>query len=74
MNKQPIETAKDADLRLSPAAMHRAAQRARELAMQTGTFIVVSHQGVIGRLDPSANAFQQAQAAQEPTAHYGKKP
>lgn len=61
MNKRPIETANDADLRLSPAAMHRAAQRARELAIP-GTFIVVSNQGVIERLNPWA------------TAPYGKKP
>lgn len=73
MNKRPIETAKDADLRLSPAAMHRAAQRARELAIQTGTFIVVSRQGVIERLTPSAARSSQAQGVQEPTAPYVKK-
>ena len=32
MNKQPIENARDADLRLSSQALQRAAQRARELA------------------------------------------
>jgi len=74
MNKRPIETAKDADLRLSPAAMHRAAQRARELAIQTGTFIVVSREGVIEWLTPSATHSPQAQGVQEPTAPYGKKP
>ena len=45
MNKQPIANARDADLRLSQDAMKRAAQRARELAGQTGTAIVISHQG-----------------------------
>ena len=35
MNKQPIDTAHDADLRFSMLAMQRAAQRAHELAAQT---------------------------------------
>lgn len=52
MNKQPIEQAKDPDLRLSQAAMQRAAQRARDLAHATGTAIVVSHDGVIEHLTP----------------------
>ena len=41
MNKQSIEAARDADLRLSQHAMQRAARRAHELAAQTGTAIVV---------------------------------
>jgi hypothetical protein len=52
MNKQPIEQARDADLRLTHAALRRAAQRARELARQTGTVIVISRQGVIEHLQP----------------------
>jgi LDH2 family malate/lactate/ureidoglycolate dehydrogenase len=51
MNKQPIATARDADLRLSVAAMHRAAQRARELARQTGTAIVISRGGVVQHIE-----------------------
>lgn len=39
-----------ADLRLSEPALLRAAQRARELAMQTGTELVVSRNGVIERI------------------------
>jgi hypothetical protein len=50
--KQPIEQAQDADLRLSVAAMHRAAQRARELARRTGTYLVVSRDGEVVYLDP----------------------
>jgi hypothetical protein len=72
MNKQSIETARDADLRLSPQAMRRAAQRARELAAQTGTAIVISHQGVIEQIRPSAAA--SSQSVQEPTTPYGDKP
>lgn len=37
MNTKPLEQAQDDDLRQSLAAMQRAAQRARELAAQTGT-------------------------------------
>lgn len=54
MNPRPIETARDPDLRLSQPAMHRAAQRARALATQTGTAIVVSHNGIIERINPTA--------------------
>jgi hypothetical protein len=54
MNKQPIESAHDADLRLSLRAIRRAAQRARELAAQTGTDIVISRGGVIEHISPWA--------------------
>lgn len=54
MNKQPIEKALDPDLRLSVAAMQRAALRARELARTTGTRIVVSRNGLIELLEPDA--------------------
>lgn len=52
MNKQPIEQAQDADLRLSVAAMQRAARRARELARRTGTYLVVSQNGKVIYLHP----------------------
>ena len=74
MNPQPIATARDADLRLSVAAMHRAAQRARELALQTGTAIVITRQGVVQTLSPSAAAAQPAPAVQEAPAAYDGKP
>lgn len=50
MNKKPIEQAIDRDLRLSQAAMKRAAQRAQDVAKATGTAIVISHDGVIEHL------------------------
>lgn len=52
MNKQPIEQARDHDLRFSLVAMQRAAQRAHALAKATGTTIVVSHDGVVEHLMP----------------------
>ena len=72
MNKQPIEMARDVDLRLSQQALQRAAQRARELAMQTGTSIVVSHLGVLEQINPKAEVV--AQCVQEPIKPYGDKP
>jgi hypothetical protein len=52
MNQQPIELARDADMRLSMAAVKRAAYRAREIAVQTGTRLVFSHGGVVETLAP----------------------
>ncbi|MHB1358365.1 MAG: hypothetical protein ACYCWC_02135 [Rhodocyclaceae bacterium] len=70
MNKQPIEQAHDADLRLSYAALRRAAQRAREMAWRTGTAIVVSRQGVIEHLPPQP---WPAPTVQEPPSSYEDK-
>lgn len=72
MNKQSIDMARDADLRLSIHAMQRAAKRARELAAQTGTAIVVSHNGVIEHIHPRQEAAELL--IQDPPAPYGKKP
>lgn len=54
MNQKPISEAKDMDLRLSMVALERAAKRARELAEQTGTDLIISRNGVIERLSPNA--------------------
>ncbi|WP_275096101.1 hypothetical protein [Sedimenticola hydrogenitrophicus] len=71
MNKQPIETAQDQDLRLSLQAMQRAAKRAREIAAQTGTDIVISHHGVIEQISPGAESTDSQ--VHEPTPPYGDK-
>jgi hypothetical protein len=63
MNKQPIEVARDSDLRLSRVAIERAARRARELAVQTGTALVLSRCGVIELVLPSAMLSSDASAA-----------
>jgi hypothetical protein len=41
MNKIAIENAKDRDMASSFVAMRRAAQRARQVAAQTGTSLIV---------------------------------
>lgn len=43
MNNRPIELSRDSDLAGSLAAIRRAAKRARLLAAQTGTCLVVCH-------------------------------
>ncbi len=47
MNVRPIEEAQDPDLRGSLKALKRAAARAREIAIQTNTAIVVSENGAV---------------------------
>ncbi len=49
-----LSSDQDLDLQLSAAAMQRAALRAREIARQTGTFLVVSRNGKVELLDPNA--------------------
>ncbi len=71
MSKQPIENAQDADLRLSVAAMQRAAQRARELAVKTGTAIVISRDGVIEYLSPTPESATPG--GQQPSAPSGNE-
>lgn len=41
----PVSRLKDADMRAAPAALLRAAQRARETAVRTGTPLIVMQNG-----------------------------
>ena len=50
MNKKAIEQAKDRDLAGSIDAIRRAAKRARQVAAQTGTALIVRHGEQIGRV------------------------
>jgi hypothetical protein len=59
MNDKTIDQAATADLRASWQALQRAAQRARELAAQTGTELVVSRNGVIEYIKPLPDAASQ---------------
>lgn len=52
MNTKAIHQALNADLRGSWPALQRAARRARELAAQTGTDLIVSHSSAIERIEP----------------------
>ena len=72
MNKQAIDTARDADLRLLPQAMQRAARRARELAAQTGTAIVISRHGIIEHIRPERQGLL-SQVQDDQAAPYSDK-
>lgn len=65
MNPKPIHLAKSATLRGSLPALQRAAQRARLLAAQTGTAIVVERDGVLYHIYPSLPQQQTPELAQE---------
>ena len=52
MSLKPIEKAKSGTLRHSPTALARAAERARALAIQTNTLLVVSRAGFVIEIDP----------------------
>ncbi|MBL8388210.1 MAG: hypothetical protein JNK17_08360 [Hydrogenophaga sp.] len=71
MNNKTIDQANNADLRGSWQAIQRAAQRARELAAQTGTELIVSRGGVMERIRPQP--AQPHRLVQEPEAGYGNK-
>jgi hypothetical protein len=71
MNIQPVE--QDLDLQLSAAAMQRAALRAREIARQTGTCLVVSRNGIVELLEPDAPELA-VPSVQEPAATYKSAP
>lgn len=51
--QRPIEQAQSADLRGSWPALRRAAERARLLAAQTGTAVVVVRDGTVQHLYPT---------------------
>jgi len=54
--ERPIEQANNADLRGSWPALRRAAERARQIAAQTGTAVVVVRDGVVQHLYPTPPA------------------
>ena len=52
MNGKTLENARSSDLRGSWQALQRAAQRAREVVVQTGTDLVVTRNGVLEHIKP----------------------
>lgn len=59
MSEQPVSRLPDADMQAVPAALLRAARRAREIARQTGTAVVVVRDGKL---------VEERQAAPDPAA------
>lgn len=59
MSEQPVSRLPDADMQAAPVALLRAARRAREIARQTGTAVVVLRDGKL---------VEAREAAPEPAA------
>ncbi len=53
-DQHPIEHARDPDLKWVKVALQRAAIRARIIAAQTGTCLVISRNGVVELVDPGS--------------------
>ena len=66
MSTKPIEQARNADLRGSWPALQRAAQRARQIAAQTGTAIVIVRNGAIEHIYPCASGAADLEQAATP--------
>lgn len=71
MGDKSLVSAKGPDLRFSHQAMRRAALKAREIAAQTGTAIVITEQGVMREVHPSAD--QVTPSVQESKGVYNDK-
>lgn len=71
MTPRDIQTARCPDLRASWPALLRAAQRAREVAAQTGTAIVIRRNGVIEYVYPQQEAVE-SQVQERTTPDGGK--
>jgi anti-sigma factor RsiW len=54
MSDKLRSTLDNPDMQAVPQALLRAAKRAREIARQTGTRLVVVHDGVLKELDPDS--------------------
>ena len=69
MNDDEIRSSlPDADMQAAPRALLRAAQRAREIARQTGTPLVIERDGVIVYEDVSDDEGTAAVPAAAPVA------
>ena len=67
MSTRPLEMSNDPDLRLSLLAMRRAARRAREIARQTNTFVIVGGPGRVLRM--SAEDLDRSEAERQTPAY-----
>ena len=63
MNKPLVSKLPDADMQAAPAALFRAGRRAREIARQTGTAVVVMRDGKL--VEESASEAHQVDKGPE---------
>jgi hypothetical protein len=66
MNTNDISNAKDPDLRAALQALRRAAEMARQTAIQTNTDLIIVENGKIVRI-PAAVLREQSQSQTAPT-------
>jgi len=67
MNERDISNAKNPDLRASQEALRRAAELARQTAIQTDTDLIIVKDGRMVRI-PAAELREQAQLKPAPTS------
>ncbi len=70
-NERPISEAKSSRLRGSWTALKRAAERAHQIAAQTGTAVVIQHEGRIVHIYPKTAVT--ASGVREGEPGYGDK-
>ena len=71
-NPRPIEEARNPLLRSAQIALQRAAIRARSIAAQTGTYLVIGRDGVVEFVDPAPQS--SADRVHEPITPYTAAP
>lgn len=70
MSPRPLDSARNADLPASYEALKRAARRAREVARQTGTLLVIGEDGQVRLIAPQPESA--AARVNEPSSGYGE--
>ena len=61
MRQQARSQLADADMQAVPRALRRAADRAREIARQTGTPIIIVRDGILMEIDPDSDLLDQSE-------------
>ncbi len=61
MKEQLRSQLADADMQAAPRALLRAADRAREIARQTGTPIIIVRDGILMEIDPDSDLLDQSE-------------
>ena len=70
MSPRPLDSARNADIPASYEALKRAALRAREVARQTGTPLVIGENGEVRLIDPLPESTTAR--VNEPSSRYGE--
>ena len=62
MKEQLRSQLADADMQAVPRALLRAADRARDIARQTGTPLIIVRDGILMEIDPDSALLDQSEA------------